>query len=194
MQIVLKGKNFVISDRIRSYVEKKFDRLDRYLPDIDEARVEITQEKTKSAKDRNIVQVTLKTDGSILRAEDRSEAIYTSIDAAVDKIHRQIVRYKGKRVDRWHGQTNKQQQQVQQEVILPELDAEILAAIAEEQERYIVRTKRFLVNPMTEEEAAEQMELLGHNFFVFFNANLGRINIIYRRNDNNYGLIDPEVD
>ena len=191
MQLVLKGKNFVVSDRIRDYVEKKMGKLDRYLPDIDEARVEITQEKTKSAKDRNVVQVTLRTNGTILRAEDRSEAIYTSIDAAVDKIHRQIVRYKGKRIDRWHGQQNKQRQPADGE--MPALDEEVLTAIAEEQERLIVKVKRFMVDPMIEEEAIEQMELLGHNFFVFFNANTGRINVLYRRADNNYGLLDPEL-
>lgn len=191
MQLVLKGKNFVISDRIRNYVEKKIGKLDRYLPDIDEARIEITQEKTKSAKDRNVVQVTLRTNGTILRAEDRSEAIYASIDSVVDKIHRQIVRYKGKRIDRWHGNTKKQQRQIVEE--LPVLEQEVLDAIAEEQGRKIVRVKRFMINPMTDEEAVEQMELLGHNFFVFYNANLGRVNVVYRRADNNYGLLDPEV-
>jgi putative sigma-54 modulation protein len=194
MQLVLKGKNFVISDRVRDYVEKKVGKLDRYLPDINEARVEITQEKTKSAKDRNVVQLTLRTNGTILRAEDRSEAIYASIDAVVDKIHRQIVRYKGKRQDRWQGQTNKAQQQLQQQnSSMPELEPEVMAAIADERDRTIVRTKRFLISPMTEEEAIEQMELLGHNFFVFFNANAARINVLYRRDDNNYGLLDPEL-
>ena len=195
MQIIIKGKNFVISDRIREYVEKKLNKLDRYLPDVSEARVEITQEKTKSAKDRNAVQITLRANGTFLRAEERSEAIYAAIDACVDKIQRQIVRYKGKRVDRWQGQNKKAQQQLQQEeaMLIPELDEDIMAAIAEEQDRKIVRTKTFLVNPMTEDEAVEQMELLGHNFFVFFNANLGRMNVIYRRADENYGLLDPEI-
>lgn len=195
MQLVLTGKNFVISDRIRDYVEKKVDKLDRYLPDISEARVEITQEKTKSAKDRNIVQLTLRVGGTILRAEDRSEAIYASIDAVVEKIYSQIVRYKGKRQKRWQGQTKKMQQQLlmEEEVLMPEVDEQTLAAIAEEEDRHIVRTKRFLINPMTEDEAIDQMELLGHNFFVFFNANVERVNVLYRRADNNYGLLDPEL-
>jgi putative sigma-54 modulation protein len=195
MQLVLKGKNFVISDRIREYVEKKVDKLDRYLPSINEARVEITQEKTKSSKDRNVVQLTLRTNGTILRAEDRSEAIYASIDAVVDKIHRQIVRYKGKRQDRWRGQTKKAQQMAlqQEDELLPELEPEVIAAIAEEQDRKIVRTKSFLINPMTQEEAIEQMELLGHNFFVFFNSEVGRINVLYLRSDQDYGLLDPEL-
>jgi putative sigma-54 modulation protein len=191
MQLVLQGKNFVISDRVRDYVEKKMGKLDKYLP-VDEARVEITQEKTKSAKDRNIVQLTIRTNGTILRAEDRSQAIYGSIDAVVDKIHRQIARYKGKRGDRWKGHTNKQRVEVE-EVVLPELEQTVLDSIAEEQQRQIVRVKRFLMSPMTEEEAVEQMELLGHTFFVFFNATLGRINVLYKRQDDNYGLLDPEL-
>jgi len=189
MQLLLKGKNFVISDRVRDYVEKKIGKLDRYLPEIDEARVEITQEKTKSSKDRNIVQVTLRTNGTILRAEDRSEAIYASIDAAVDKIHRQIVRYKDKRVDRLQGHISNKRPEDE----IPALDQETLTAIAEERERRIVRIKKFQVVPMNEDEAVEQMELLGHDFFVFYNVNLGRINVLYRRSDDNYGLLDPEL-
>ncbi len=192
MQIVLKGKNFVISDRIRDYVEKKMDKVGRYLPEIDEARVEITQEKTKSTKDKNIVQVTLRTNGTILRSEERSEAIYASIDLAVDKIYRQVVRYKDKRTDRRHGHTNRQQRR-QADDVRPELDEDTLAAIAEEQDRKLVRTKRFLINPMTPEEAIDQMELLGHNFFIFYNADAGRVNVIYQRSDKNYGLLDPEL-
>ncbi len=188
MQLLLQGKNFVISDRVRDYVEKKIGKLDRYLPDIEEARVEITQEKTKSSKDRNIVQVTLRANGTILRAEERSDAIYPCIDAVANKIHRQIVRYKGKRVDRWHGHNKREVVEA-----MPALEQEVLDSLAEEEGREIVRVKRFQVNPMSAEEAVEQMELLGHTFFVFFNAELGRINVIYRRSDNNYGVIDPEL-
>ncbi|HRV92023.1 MAG TPA: ribosome-associated translation inhibitor RaiA [Anaerolineae bacterium] len=193
MQLELTGKNFVVSDRVRDYVEKKVGKLDRYL-DVSEARVEISQEKTKSAKDRNVVQITLRTDGAILRAEDRSQAIYGSIDAVVDKIHRQIVRYKGKRDDRRQGHIKNQRDDM--DFIpdeLPELEPSVIESIADEQHREIVRVKRFFMNPMTEAEAVEQMELLGHNFFVFYNANLGRVNVIYRREDDNYGLLDPEL-
>jgi len=190
MQLVLKGKNFIISDRIREYVEKKISKFDRYLPDIDETRVEITEEKTKSAKDSKVVQITLRANGTILRAEERGEAIYACIDAVAEKMHRQIVRYKGKRIDRWQGQTNKRRNDYS---VMPELDPEVLDALAEEGERRIVRTKRFTAHPMNQDEAVEQMELLGHDFFVFYNAELGRINVLYRRADNNYGLLDPEL-
>ncbi|MCB0212822.1 MAG: ribosome-associated translation inhibitor RaiA, partial [Anaerolineae bacterium] len=165
-------------------------KLDRYLP-VTEARVEISQEKTKSAKDRNVVQITIRTDGVILRAEDRSQVIYGSIDAVVEKIHRQIVRYKGKKVDRRQGHGKNQRPDLTPE--MPELDQEVIDSITNEPEREIVRVKRFLMNPMTEEEAVEQMELLEHSFFVFYNANLGRINVLYRRGDDNYGLLDPEL-
>ena len=190
MQLVLKGKNFIISDRIREYVEKKISKFDRYLPDIDETRVEITEEKTKSAKDSKVVQITLRANGTILRAEERGEAIYACIDAVAEKMHRQIVRYKGKRIDRWQGQTNRRRNDYS---VMPELDPEVLDALAEEGERKIVRTKRFTAHPMNQDEAVEQMELLGHDFFVFYNAELGRINVLYRRADNNYGLLDPEL-
>jgi putative sigma-54 modulation protein len=190
MQLVLKGKNFIISDRIREYVEKKISKFDRYLPDIDETRVEITEEKTKSAKDSKVVQITLRANGTILRAEERGEAIYACIDAVAEKMHRQIVRYKGKRINRWQGQTNKRRNDYS---VMPELDPEVLDALAEEGERRIVRTKRFTAHPMNQDEAVEQMELLGHDFFVFYNAELGRINVLYRRADNNYGLLDPEL-
>lgn len=193
MQVHLQGKNFVISDRIRDYVEKKVGKLDRYLTDIEETRVEISQESTKSAKDRNIVQITIRANrGTILRAEDRSEAIYASIDTAVDKIHRQIARYKGKRIARWHGQQNSKRPE---DEVLPALEEEVLEVpgAETEPEGHIVRTKHFFVNPMNEDEAVEQMELLGHDFFVFYNADAGRINIVYRRGDGNYGVLDPEV-
>ena len=190
MQLLLQGKNFVISDRVREYCERKIGKLDRYLPDIEEARVEITQEKTKSSQDRNIVQVTLKANGTILRAEERCDAIYPCIDAVANKIHRQIARYKGKREDRWHGHSKRGGEMME---AMPALEQEVLESVAEENQGEIVRVKRFHVDPMSEDEAMEQMELLGHNFFVFYNADLGRINVLYRRSDNDYGLIDPEI-
>jgi putative sigma-54 modulation protein len=107
----------------------------------------------------------------------------------VDKIHRQIVRYKGKRIDRWQGHISNKRPDDE----MPALDQDTMTAIAEETERKIVRTKKFQVVPMTDEEAVEQMELLGHDFFVFYNVNLGRINVLYRRADKNYGLLDPEL-
>jgi putative sigma-54 modulation protein len=114
-----------------------------------------------------------------LRAEERSDDIYASIDACIDKLHRQIERYKGKR---------------QQRMRSAEADvAEVSAAEEEEPIREIVRVKRFDVQPMDAGEAIEQMELLGHDFFLFYNAEEAAVNLVYRRRDGNFGLLKPEV-
>ena len=190
MQIVLKGKNIEITDWLHEYVEKKVDKLDRYMPEIQEVRVELSVEKTRSSQDRQVAQVTVRSNGLILRAEERTDDMFSAIDAVMDKMHRQIVRYKGKRIDRWQGQ-----RVGRGETELPPLEEEVLEELAEEQEqeRRIVRVKRFAVSPMEEDEAIEQMELLGHDFFVFFNPNSGKLSVLYRRKDGNYGLLEPEL-
>lgn len=182
MQIIIKGKNIEVTDWLREYVEKKIGRLDRYLPSISEARIELTVQKAKSADDRQVAQITLRSDGTILRAEERSDDMFASIDAVADKLHRQIARFKDKRTRRGrapHGEP----------VPLPEGEMDI----EEEDEAAVVRVKRFLVRPMLEEEAIEQMELLGHDFFLFYNADTDSMNVVYRRKDGNYGLLQPEL-
>lgn len=182
MQIIIKGKNIEVTDWLREYVEKKIGRLDRYLPSISEARIELTVQKAKSADDRQVAQITLRSDGTILRAEERSDDMFASIDAVADKLHRQIARFKDKRTRRGrapHGEP----------VPLPEGEMDI----EDEDEAAVVRVKRFLVRPMLEEEAIEQMELLGHDFFLFYNADTDSMNVVYRRKDGNYGLLQPEL-
>jgi putative sigma-54 modulation protein len=179
MQLIIQGKNIEVTDRLEEYIEKKVGKLDRYLPTITEARMELSVEDARSAKDRQVAQLTVRSKGTLLRAEDRTADMFTSIDAVVDKMYRQIVRYKGKRYGRGHGPGE-----------IPPVEE-----VEEEEEEAprIVRTKRFQVSPMDEEEAVEQMELLGHDFFVFFNVNTNEVNVIYRRKDGNYGLIEPEL-
>lgn len=179
MEPVISGRNVEISDTVREYIEKKTSRLDRYLPHVDEAHVELTRESTKSSADRHVVQLTVRARGSILRAEERAPDVFTAVDAVLDKMYRQIMRYKTRRRGRSRPQ--------EEEFVPPVEEFEL-----EEQKR-IVRTKRFLVVAMDEEEAAEQMELLGHDFFLFLNGNTGELNVIYRRRDGNYGLIEPEL-
>src|SRR4030067_313956 len=99
MQVILKGKNVEITDWLHEYVEKKVNKLDRYLPGIQEARVELSVQKTRSSQDRQVAQLTVRSDGLILRAEERTDDIFAAIDAVIDKLLRQIARYKGKRVD-----------------------------------------------------------------------------------------------
>ena len=177
MQLTIQGKNMEVTERLQEYIEKKVGKLDRYLPTITEARIELSVEGAKSAKDRQVAQLTVRSKGTFLRAEERTADMFASIDAIVDKMYRQIVRYKGKRYDRGRGPGE-----------MPPVEE-----FEEEEPPRIVRTKRFLVAPMDEEEAIEQMELLGHDFFIFFNVDANGINVIYRRKDGNYGLLEPEL-
>lgn len=196
MQLIVKGRNIEVNDRIRDYVEKKVGKLERYLPDIVEVRVELAEQKSRKASQRHVSQVTVRSDGTLLRAEERSGDIFSSIDAVTDKIHRQIHRYKGKR-------RRKIERQQVAAVMAEEVELmggdEVVEGLAEEIEDAeffegaIVRTKRFQMVPMDEEEAIEQMELLGHDFFVFFNVNEAAVNVLYRRGDGNYGLLQPEL-
>jgi putative sigma-54 modulation protein len=184
MQLIVQGKNIQVTDRLRDYVETKVDRLDRYLPTITDARMDLATEQTRSYGDRQVAQLTVHSKGMMLRAEERSGDIFTSVDMVMDKMKRQIDRYKSKRRDRIREvQTGE----------LPELEM-IEEEDDEELEGAIVRVKRFRVAPMSPEEAAEQMELLGHDFFVFYNVEGGQFNVVYRRRDGDYGLIQPELD
>jgi putative sigma-54 modulation protein len=182
MELSIKGKNVEVTDRLSDYVEKKIGKLDRYLPTISEAWVELATEGARAAQDRQVCQITVRANGTILRAEERSDDMFTSIDAVLDKMYRQIARYKGKRKNRWRGSAVPAEP-------LP-LEAE---ETYEEETSDIVRTKRFAMTPMGPDEAVEQMELLGHDFFVFYNAYEGQVNVIYRRKDGDYGLLQPEL-
>ena len=176
MEVSVFTRNMEMTPRLREYVELKVEKLDRYLPGIDGARVDLKVENTRSAAHRQVAQLTVRTRGTILRAEERTNDMFASIDAVLDKMYRQMARYKGKRQDRWKSGIEE----------FPFEDS------AEETSGEIVRIKRFEVRPMTAEEAIEQMELLGHRFYVFMNAEDNVINVVYQRNDGDYGLLQPE--
>jgi putative sigma-54 modulation protein len=188
MQLIVQSKNIQVTDRLHEYVEDKVNRLDRYLSAITDARMELSTEKTRSSEDRQVAQLTVRSKGMMLRAEERSGDIFTSVDMVMDKMKRQIDRYKRKR----RGVLRRAQQEEAQASLLSEPDVD--EELEEEEEGDIVRVKRFSVAPMDPEEAVEQMELLGHDFFVFFNADDGQMNVVYRRRDGDYGLIQPELD
>jgi putative sigma-54 modulation protein len=182
MQLTITGKNLEITDSLRSYVEKKIGRLNRYLSQIQDARVELEVENTRAAKDSQIAQVTLRTKQGLMRAEEASSDMFASIDAVFEKMQRQVDRFKGKR---WSKRTGSETV-----IQAPELPAEEEPS---EERQTISRVKRFAMTPMDEEEAIQQMELLGHDFFVFFNVNQAQINVVYRRHTGEYGLIQPEL-
>lgn len=186
LEVEIYGKNLEITERIKTYITKKVSRLDRFLPGIEEARVDLTFEKSaRSAADRQVAQITVRGKGFILRAEESADDIFASIDAALDKIQRRIERFKGKHY-RGRGDGRSAAEVGVVETAEEETTGDLGPIIA--------RRKRFVVAPMDEFEALEQMELLGHeNFFVFYNGNTNTVNVLYRRRDGTYGLIEPQI-
>ena len=176
------SKDLELTDHITEYVTKKTAKLERYLPEIGEGRMDLSYVKTaRNANDRFVAQLTIRGKGFILRSEERRDNLFAAIDEAIDKMSRQIERFKGKH---WRGRGDG----VSAAGIPEPLEEE-----PEEVEK-IVRRKSFNLIPMDENEALEQMVLLGHeNFFVFYNAVTSKINVLYRRRDGTYGLIDPNV-
>ncbi len=187
MDIVVRGRNVNMTERVQEYVEKKVGKLERYLPIIDEARVELSQEDTRSAQHRMIAQLTVRSRGRILRSEERDQDLFAAIDLVVDKMQRQISRFKDRLYSR--GQMRGTETVRVPEEPMVEADADAVP----EPMGSIVRTKKFEVTPMSPEEAIEQMELLGHDFFVFYNSDVSGINVLYRRRFGDYGLLQPEL-
>jgi putative sigma-54 modulation protein len=178
LQIIAKN-NMEVSEAMRAYIEKKVGKLSRYLPTLDESKVEISREGTKVPEQRFTVQVTIDSRGVLIRAQEKSKDMHTAIDKVVDVLSKRIERYKGKLYDKSRGVSFARQG----------------AAIEEEEieaPKRVVKTKHFLVKPMPIDEAISQMELLGHDFFLFLDADTERLNLLYRRDDGNYGLIEPE--
>jgi putative sigma-54 modulation protein len=185
LEVAIFPKNLELTDRISEYVTKKISKLDRYLNDIEETRVDLAYQKSaRNPSDRQVAQITIRGRGYILRTEERSDDILSAVDMALEKMHRKAERFKGKRSrGRGDGLSTSEVAPLE-EVALDE----------EETIPVIARRKSFAMIPMDELEAIEQMVQLGHeNFFVFYNANTNAINVLYRRRDGTYGLIEPSI-
>ena len=180
MRLQVKGKNVEVSEAIRTYAEEKLGRLERQLADPTQVELELAVEKNPSIADNQVAEVTVWTKGPVLRAKEASADMRASIDLLVDKLERQVSRYRGKR-QRGHRPANGRS---------PATD-HANHRTNEEGGPVIVKTKQFALNPMTAEEAVLQLELVGHDFFVFRNAETEVINVVYRRRDGDYGLIEP---
>lgn len=180
MEVSIFARKMELTPRMREYVERKVEKLDRYLPSIDEARVDLKVENTRDANQSQVAQLTLRVRGALLRAEERSGDMFASIDAALDKMYRQIRRYKGRRADRGHAGMEELPMEASEEEETPTTGE-------------IVRVKQFDLAPMSPQEAIEQMELLGHRFYVFLNADVNAVNVVYKRDDGNYGLLQPQL-
>jgi putative sigma-54 modulation protein len=192
MELKIHARNVDVTPRLQEHIEKKVNKLDKYLPNINEVRVDIAVEKRKQGQEQSIAQLTVRnTRGVILRSEEKRQTdVYAAIDVALDKMYRQIERYKGKRKRRGGGRFGEMDADLAtvEPTPLNESDLE-----EEEEKTSIVRRKRVALAPMTEEEAIDQMELLGHNFFVFYNVDSAKIGVLYRREDGNYGVLEPEI-
>jgi len=182
MKLIIKGKQFDVNDSIEVYIRKKIKKLDKYYDQIMEATATVSAEKN-----RQIFEVTLQARRAIIRAEEESDNIYTSIDRVVEKLERQIMKYKGKLYNKTSNGHSRSKEKISMENISNMNDN------LTDDDVKIVKTKKFVIKPMSPEEASQQMELLGHSFYVFNNDETNQINVIYKRKDGNLGLIEPEV-
>lgn len=174
MDFIITGKNIDITPGLRQAVEEKIGKLERFFTQETEVHVTLSVEK-----ERQKIEVTIPVKGSIIRSEQVSNDMYVSIDLVEEIIERQLKKYKKKLVDSRHAAENFRQEFIEKDY--------------DDDEITIVRTKKFDVKPMYPEDACVQMELLGHNFYVFTNAETGNVNVVYKRKGSTYGLIEPEV-
>ena len=194
MNLVVSGRNFDVHEPIREFVEQKVGKLEKHLSNLSDVRAELTVNKAKAMQDHFTCQITTWSNGRILRAEDSHGDIHTAITGAVDKLSRQIEKVKGRR--KHHGRKS-----------LAVNTVAVLEAAAHAQEETpaaptadldfggfeeIVRRKQFTVQTMTEEDAIDQMELLGHDFFLFRDSIVDALHLIYRRKDGHYGVLEPQ--
>ena len=175
MKFIIVGRNIEVTPGLRAAVEEKIGKLDKYFNPDTEVHVTLSVEK-----DRQKIEVTIPVKGTVIRSEQISSDMYVSIDLVEEIIERQLKKYKNKLIERQQGS----------HYLKPEF---IEKDYAEDDEVKIVRTKKFDIKPMYAEDACIQMELTGHSFFVFCNAETDQVNVVYKRKGNTYGLIEPEL-
>jgi len=176
MKVIVSGRNITVRDSIRGMLESKLEKFDKYFKSDIEAHATISVQKN-----RQIVEITIPLkNGVIFRAEEATEDLYASIDLAVDKLAKQMRKHKSKIERRYKGHDSIRFEAVEE-------------LKTKEEEKKLVRTKKFSVKPMDPEEAVLQMEMLGHDFFVFRNGDTEEVNVVYMRKDGNYGLIEPTI-
>ncbi len=174
MNFIISGKNIAVTEGLKTAVEDKLSKLERYFTPDTDIIVTLSVEK-----DRQKIEVTIPVKGNIIRSEQTSSDMYVSIDLVEEVIERQLRKYKNKIIDKKQAAANFQKSFIEKDYV-------------EEDEIKIVRSKKFDIKPMYPEDACIQMELLGHDFFVFCNAETDQVNVVYKRKGNTYGLIEPE--
>ena len=176
MKFIISGKNITVTEGLKTAVQDKLSKLERYFTPDTEVVVSLSVEK-----ERQKIEVTIPVKGNIIRSEQVSNDMYVSIDLVEEVIERQLRKYKNKIVDKQQAAANFQKAYLDKDY-------------DEDEEVKIIRTKKFGIKPMYPEDACVQMELLGHNFYVFFNSETEEVNVVYKRKGNTYGLIEPELD
>jgi putative sigma-54 modulation protein len=189
VNLTVKGRNLVVTDAIGKYAEDKIGKLGKYLAGGSRCEVEMWTEKNPSIADSQVVEVTIFTKGPVIRAREASPDIYASVDLVFEKLERQVKKYRGKVVSR--SQEGPKDEVLASEGFILTEEAEELAD--EAGAPLIVKTKHFMVKPMAPEEACLQLELVGHDFFVFTNSETHETAVVYRRRDGNYGLIEAQT-
>jgi putative sigma-54 modulation protein len=185
LRTIVKGKNIDVPESVRQYAERKMRRLERLLDDKSDAVVELSSEQHRSTSDSQIAEVTLVVDGQVLRSHAAGPTYQASLDAVIDRIERQAVDAREKP----RGKVRPQEARARR----PEGEATETAGEPETPKSRIVKTKRFAIEPMFEEDALERMEELGHLFFVFVNAESEKLCVLYKRHSGDYGLIEPVI-
>jgi putative sigma-54 modulation protein len=181
LKIVIHGNNMKVTESLRDYVKEKIGRLIKYYERLRTAEVELVYQNNKSAEESQRVEVTLNANGTIFRCEEASISMYASIDIAAEKLERQLCRYKERKEGKkGRGRTKQGEADVEGDFLIKEPG--------------IVKVKHFAVKPMSASEATLQMEMLNHNFFVFLNTDTEQINVLYKREDGQYGLIEPDLE
>ena len=180
MELQITGTNMEIAPIIHRYIEDKLNKLNKHLPDIIDIKVEVSEENTKSPQQHYLVRATVNSGvgRAVFHGEDRAEDLFKAIDRVAVILTRQMEKHKGKLYNRGRGNPLARGKFKEPEEV--------------KTVRQVVKTKRFIVEPMSQEEAIAQMERLGHSFFLFFDADASEVRLLYRRNDGNYGIIEPE--
>ncbi len=192
MDIKIYSRNLDLNSNAEDYVQKKFNRVRRHLPNMDDAKIEVSRRSSRSTGEQVHAQMTLRIGGYTLRGQENGDNLFAAVDAVTDIVDRQIRRFKGKVYRSQKGRRDRAaMRDIPMDAIIemPEsAEEEAIEDIGE-----VVRTKRFSMTPMSVEDAILQMEMLGHSFFLFFNTDTSEYNVAYRRNDGDYGLIEPEL-
>ena len=197
MKVLIHGRHVNITDRIEEHINKRVERLERHMPQSNEARIELSHLPTKSQDDSITCQITIRAKKRILRAEESGGTVYSAIDKAADKIDRQIEKVAGRQKRHQRVSLVENTEAVltaDPDMVLAAAELPLVDGIEMPDIGQLKRRKEAVLHPMTEEEAIEQMELLDHDFFLFFNAADDTVNLLYRRKDDNYGLIQPRFE